>query len=163
MQIVVLETKTAKAATLDILTTHCIPSAMSDDLKTWVKILGKVQKITPLVILAVHHLLGPTYLLHYAGVFINLCKRWIWIIGCWDFSFILIFINFVLMGRKSGDGGEDGFPRSRKFRDFSFLFFILGRSLPGISFILFSSKHFFRFILYWLMYYTRMVDTINFK
>jgi len=33
-QIVVLETKTAKAATLDILTTHCIPSAMSDDLKT---------------------------------------------------------------------------------------------------------------------------------
>ncbi|RVW46655.1 Protease Do-like 9 [Vitis vinifera] len=34
MQIVVLQTKTAKAATLDILTTHCIPSAMSDDLKT---------------------------------------------------------------------------------------------------------------------------------
>ncbi|CAH8385117.1 unnamed protein product [Eruca vesicaria subsp. sativa] len=33
-QIVVLETKTAKEATLDILTTHCIPSAMSDDLKT---------------------------------------------------------------------------------------------------------------------------------
>ncbi|XBI48561.1 hypothetical protein VPH35_112267 [Triticum aestivum] len=33
-QIVVLETKTAKAATEDILTTHCIPSAMSDDLKT---------------------------------------------------------------------------------------------------------------------------------
>ncbi|KAG8072359.1 hypothetical protein GUJ93_ZPchr0006g40807 [Zizania palustris] len=33
-QIVVLETKTAKAATQDILTTHCIPSAMSDDLKT---------------------------------------------------------------------------------------------------------------------------------
>ncbi|XP_037448274.1 protease Do-like 9 [Triticum dicoccoides] len=32
-QIVVLETKTAKAATEDILTTHCIPSAMSDDLK----------------------------------------------------------------------------------------------------------------------------------
>ncbi|ONK69482.1 uncharacterized protein A4U43_C05F23410 [Asparagus officinalis] len=32
-QIVVLETKTAKAATPDILTTHCIPSAMSDDLK----------------------------------------------------------------------------------------------------------------------------------
>ncbi|KAL8123464.1 protease Do-like 9 [Apium graveolens] len=32
-QIVVLQTKTAKAATLDILTTHCIPSAMSDDLK----------------------------------------------------------------------------------------------------------------------------------
>lgn len=32
-QIVVLETKTAKAATSDILTTHCIPSAMSDDLK----------------------------------------------------------------------------------------------------------------------------------
>uniref|UniRef100_A0ACD5ZLF3 Uncharacterized protein n=1 Tax=Avena sativa TaxID=4498 RepID=A0ACD5ZLF3_AVESA len=32
-QIVVLETKTAKAATKDILTTHCIPSAMSDDLK----------------------------------------------------------------------------------------------------------------------------------
>ncbi|WVZ73712.1 hypothetical protein U9M48_021991 [Paspalum notatum var. saurae] len=31
--IVVLETKTAKAATQDILTTHCIPSAMSDDLK----------------------------------------------------------------------------------------------------------------------------------
>ncbi|KAJ0105851.1 hypothetical protein Patl1_17992 [Pistacia atlantica] len=33
MQIVVLRTKTAKAAILDILTTHCIPSAMSDDLK----------------------------------------------------------------------------------------------------------------------------------
>ncbi|KAK1357825.1 putative peptidase S1C, Peptidase S1, PA clan [Heracleum sosnowskyi] len=32
-QIVVLQTKSAKAATLDILTTHCIPSAMSDDLK----------------------------------------------------------------------------------------------------------------------------------
>ncbi|XP_027125698.1 protease Do-like 9 [Coffea arabica] len=32
-QIVVLQTKGAKAATLDILTTHCIPSAMSDDLK----------------------------------------------------------------------------------------------------------------------------------
>ncbi|PKA48877.1 Protease Do-like 9 [Apostasia shenzhenica] len=33
-QIVVLRTKTAKAATLDILTTHRIPSAISDDLKT---------------------------------------------------------------------------------------------------------------------------------
>ncbi|KAF3437081.1 hypothetical protein FNV43_RR19834 [Rhamnella rubrinervis] len=33
-QIVVLQTKTAKAATLDILATHCIPSAMSDDLKS---------------------------------------------------------------------------------------------------------------------------------
>lgn len=33
-QIVVLQTKTAKAATVDILATHCIPSAMSDDLKT---------------------------------------------------------------------------------------------------------------------------------
>ncbi|KAG5059833.1 Protease Do-like 9 [Glycine soja] len=33
-QKVVLKTSTAKAATLDILTTHCIPSAMSDDLKT---------------------------------------------------------------------------------------------------------------------------------
>ncbi|XP_026402350.1 protease Do-like 9 [Papaver somniferum] len=33
-QIVVLQTKTAKAATLDILTTHCIPSPVSDDLKT---------------------------------------------------------------------------------------------------------------------------------
>ncbi|CAM6105357.1 unnamed protein product [Calypogeia fissa] len=32
-QIVVLETKTAKAATVDILATHCIPSAVSDDLK----------------------------------------------------------------------------------------------------------------------------------
>uniref|UniRef100_A0A5K1BJG4 Protease Do-like PDZ domain-containing protein n=8 Tax=Nymphaea colorata TaxID=210225 RepID=A0A5K1BJG4_9MAGN len=31
---VVLETKKAKAATLDILTTHCIPSAMSEDLRT---------------------------------------------------------------------------------------------------------------------------------
>ncbi|MGG6712935.1 UNVERIFIED_CONTAM: hypothetical protein ITH36_25330 [Salmonella enterica subsp. enterica serovar Weltevreden] len=28
-----LQTKAAKSATLDILTTHCIPSAMSDDLK----------------------------------------------------------------------------------------------------------------------------------
>lgn len=33
-QIVVLRTKTAKAATVDVLATHCIPSAMSDDLKT---------------------------------------------------------------------------------------------------------------------------------
>ncbi|WOK95421.1 protease Do-like 9 [Canna indica] len=33
-QIVVLQTKTAKAATLDILATHCISSSMSDDLKT---------------------------------------------------------------------------------------------------------------------------------
>ncbi|KAL2936074.1 Protease Do-like 9 [Bienertia sinuspersici] len=33
-QIVVLRTETAKAATVDILETHCIPSAMSDDLKT---------------------------------------------------------------------------------------------------------------------------------
>ncbi|GJS43245.1 protease Do-like protein 9 [Tanacetum coccineum] len=32
-QIMVLQTKTAKAATVDILSTHCIPSAMSDDLK----------------------------------------------------------------------------------------------------------------------------------
>ncbi|KAG6403950.1 hypothetical protein SASPL_136184 [Salvia splendens] len=32
-KLVVLRTKTAKAATLDILATHCIPSAMSDDLK----------------------------------------------------------------------------------------------------------------------------------
>ncbi|KAJ0049377.1 hypothetical protein Pint_15399 [Pistacia integerrima] len=31
--VVVLRTKPAKAAILDILTTHCIPSAMSDDLK----------------------------------------------------------------------------------------------------------------------------------
>ncbi|XP_078438260.1 protease Do-like 9 [Wolffia australiana] len=33
-QIVVLETKAAKAATLEILATHCVPSAMSDDLRT---------------------------------------------------------------------------------------------------------------------------------
>ncbi|XP_010272003.1 PREDICTED: protease Do-like 9 [Nelumbo nucifera] len=33
-QLVVLHTKTAKAATLDILTTHCVPSAISDDLKS---------------------------------------------------------------------------------------------------------------------------------
>lgn len=33
-QIVVLKTKTAKGATSDILATHCIPSAMSGDLKT---------------------------------------------------------------------------------------------------------------------------------
>ncbi|XP_059645659.1 protease Do-like 9 [Cornus florida] len=32
-QIVALQTKNAKAATLDILTTYCIPSAISDDLK----------------------------------------------------------------------------------------------------------------------------------
>ncbi|CAN1725949.1 Protease Do-like 9 [Linum perenne] len=32
-QVVVVKTKTAKAATLDILATHCIPCAMSDDLK----------------------------------------------------------------------------------------------------------------------------------
>ncbi|KAK1404455.1 DegP protease 9 [Heracleum sosnowskyi] len=32
-QVVVLQTKKARAATTDILTTHCIPSAMSDDLK----------------------------------------------------------------------------------------------------------------------------------
>lgn len=34
VQIVVLETNAAKAATPEILATHCIPSAMSDDLKT---------------------------------------------------------------------------------------------------------------------------------
>ncbi|KAM0958108.1 hypothetical protein ACFX13_023851 [Malus domestica] len=33
-QMAVLQTKTAKSATLDILTTHCISSSMSDDLKT---------------------------------------------------------------------------------------------------------------------------------
>ncbi|CDP02143.1 unnamed protein product [Coffea canephora] len=33
-QIVVLQTKSAKAATADILAMHCIPSPMSDDLKT---------------------------------------------------------------------------------------------------------------------------------
>ncbi|GMN42458.1 hypothetical protein TIFTF001_011654 [Ficus carica] len=33
-QIVVLQTKTAREATLDILATHCIPSAVSNDLKT---------------------------------------------------------------------------------------------------------------------------------
>ncbi|KAK6913150.1 hypothetical protein RJ641_022751 [Dillenia turbinata] len=33
-QIVVLQTATCKAATLDILTTHCLPSAVSDDRKT---------------------------------------------------------------------------------------------------------------------------------
>lgn len=33
LQIVVLQTKNAKAATSDILAMHCIPSAMSDDLK----------------------------------------------------------------------------------------------------------------------------------
>lgn len=33
VQIVVLRMKTAKEATVDILTTHCIPSAISDDLK----------------------------------------------------------------------------------------------------------------------------------
>lgn len=33
-QIVVLQTTNAKAATSDILAMHCIPSAMSDDLKT---------------------------------------------------------------------------------------------------------------------------------
>jgi hypothetical protein len=33
-QIVVLEAAAAKAATPEILSTHCIPSAMSDDLKT---------------------------------------------------------------------------------------------------------------------------------
>ncbi|KAK8953314.1 Protease Do-like 9 [Platanthera guangdongensis] len=33
-QIVVLQTKTAKAATPDILTMHCIPSAISDDLRS---------------------------------------------------------------------------------------------------------------------------------
>ena len=34
LQIVVLQAKSAREATLDILATHCIPSAMSDDLKT---------------------------------------------------------------------------------------------------------------------------------
>ncbi|XP_008659079.1 protease Do-like 9 [Zea mays] len=33
-QVVVLETKTAKAATQDIVTTHCIPSAVSEDLRS---------------------------------------------------------------------------------------------------------------------------------
>ncbi|XP_021719067.1 protease Do-like 9 [Chenopodium quinoa] len=33
-KVVILRTETAKAATVDILATHCVPSAMSDDLKT---------------------------------------------------------------------------------------------------------------------------------
>lgn len=43
LQIVVLHTKTAKAATPDILTMHCIPSAMSDDLKSWWLMRGVLQ------------------------------------------------------------------------------------------------------------------------
>lgn len=40
---VVLQTKTARAATLDILMTHCISSAMSDDLMTKENTLEEVQ------------------------------------------------------------------------------------------------------------------------
>ncbi|XP_034209492.1 protease Do-like 9 isoform X2 [Prunus dulcis] len=42
-QMVVLQTNTARAATLDILTTHCISSAMSDDLMTKENALEEVQ------------------------------------------------------------------------------------------------------------------------
>lgn len=34
VQMVVLDTKEAKTATPDILATHCIPSAISEDLRT---------------------------------------------------------------------------------------------------------------------------------
>ena len=59
-QLVVLETKTAKAATRDILTTHCIPSAVSEDLKSWGK-LGAgcrlVQPEDPTILLGPGHLI----------------------------------------------------------------------------------------------------------
>lgn len=59
-QVVVLETKTAKAATQDILTTHCIPSAVSEDLKSWGK-LGAgcrlVQPKDPTILLGPGHLI----------------------------------------------------------------------------------------------------------
>jgi len=59
-QLVVLETKTAKAATQDILTTHCIPSAVSEDLKSWGK-LGAgcrlVQPEDPTILLGPGHLI----------------------------------------------------------------------------------------------------------
>lgn len=42
-QMVVLQTKTARAATLDILMTHCISSAMSDDLMSKENSLEEVQ------------------------------------------------------------------------------------------------------------------------
>ncbi|KAM5581580.1 protease Do-like 9 [Rosa sericea] len=45
-QMVVLQTKTAKAATLDILTTHCISSSMSDDLKTKDIMLQEVESLS---------------------------------------------------------------------------------------------------------------------
>lgn len=51
-QVVVLETKTARAATQDILTTHCIPSAMSDDLKAWVKARWLPIPLYPAILLA---------------------------------------------------------------------------------------------------------------
>ncbi|KNA08610.1 hypothetical protein SOVF_161100, partial [Spinacia oleracea] len=37
-KVVILRTETAKAATADILATHCIPSAMSDDLKSFTEV-----------------------------------------------------------------------------------------------------------------------------
>jgi len=46
-QLVVLETKTAKAATQDILTTHCIPSAVSEDLKSWGKLGAGCRLVQP--------------------------------------------------------------------------------------------------------------------
>lgn len=45
-QMVVLQTKTAKAATLDILTTHCISSAVSDNLKSKENTLEEVESTT---------------------------------------------------------------------------------------------------------------------
>ncbi|KAM1918861.1 hypothetical protein FF1_023440 [Malus domestica] len=44
-QMVVLQTKTAKAATLHILTTHCISSSVSDDLKTKENTLEEVHSM----------------------------------------------------------------------------------------------------------------------
>lgn len=44
-QMVVLQTKAAKAAMLDILTTHCISSSMSDDLKTKENALEEVNSM----------------------------------------------------------------------------------------------------------------------
>lgn len=54
-QIVILQTETAKAATLDILKTYCIPSAMSDDLMTWSSSTSKGAELFP-------HVFGSSHL-----------------------------------------------------------------------------------------------------
>lgn len=66
----VLKSKTAKEATSDILATHCIPSAMSGDLKTWKNIEEKVWKSTPLYLFLCNLFLNEIILYYNTAMFL---------------------------------------------------------------------------------------------